>query len=155
TPQGPCDQGLADELRAVESLFQGAYLTADEELGSDPGPTTEAAEGDAARFAAWAGSLGADADLARDCRMMVPVFFDVQRRRTKVWAFLGWDRVSLQVQFHRPPGVLSCEPARPPEPEPTDRLGVPRRKFRKAPEPTKPAELPDVQFSGEEHGLAV
>jgi hypothetical protein len=70
--------------------------------------------------------------------MMVPVFFDLQRRRTKVWAFLGWERVSVQVEFHRPPRVLSCEPARPPERQPTE-----------------PPGQPDVQFSGEHHGLAV
>jgi hypothetical protein len=87
--------------------------------------------------------------------MMVPVFYDLQRRRTKVWAFLGWERVSVQVEFHRRPQVLSCERARPPEPEPTDRLGVLRRKFLKGPEPTEPPEVPDVQFTPEAHGLAV
>jgi hypothetical protein len=150
-PEGPCDQGLADELRAMESLFQGAYLTACKELGLDP----EAGEGDAGRFAAWAEKLGADADLARDCRMMVPVFYDLQRRRTKVWAFLGWDRVSLQVQFHRPPRVLSCEPTRAPEPEPTDRPGVLRRVLRKQLGRFSRLLGPNLQFHGEGHGLAV
>jgi hypothetical protein len=155
TPEGPCDQGLADELLAMECLFRGAYRTACNELGLEADATTETGEGDAARFTAWAGHLGADKDLAEDCRMMVPVFYDLQRRQTKFWAFLGWERVTLQVQFHRPPRVRSCEPARPPEPEPTDRLSVLRRKFRKAPEPTAPPGLPDVQFSGEQHELAV
>ena len=74
--------------------------------------------------------------------MMVPVFYDRQRRQTKVWAFLGWDKGTLNVQFDRPLRVLSCEPAR-------------RRKFRKGPKPARSPELPDVQFSGEQHGLAV
>jgi len=138
TPEGPCDPALADELLTMEDLFQGAYRTACQELGLEP----EAGEGDAARFAAWADKLGADTDLTRDCRMMVPVFYDLQRRQTKVWAFLGWDKVALNVKFDRPPRVLSCEPAR-------------RRKFRKGPKPARSPELPDVQFSGEQHGLAV
>jgi hypothetical protein len=134
----------------MEALFQGAYLTACQELGLVP----EAGEGDAARFAAWADELGAAGDLAGDCRMMVPVFYDVQRRMTKGWAFLGWNSESLWVRFDRPPRVVSCEPARPAAAGPHDRPGVPRRKFRKGPKPARSPELPDVQFTGEQHELS-
>jgi hypothetical protein len=87
--------------------------------------------------------------------MMVPVFYDLQRRRTKVWAFLGWGRVPLQVQFRRPPGILSCEPAGAGEGEPTGRLGVLQRVFRKQLGWFGRHRAVDLQFHGEEHGLAV
>jgi hypothetical protein len=35
-------------------------------------------------------ALGSDRDVSRDARMMVPIFHDEQRKKTKVWAFLGW-----------------------------------------------------------------
>jgi hypothetical protein len=34
---------------------------------------------------------------------MVPVFFDLQRKKTKVWAFLGWSQRPVNVSFARPP----------------------------------------------------
>jgi len=44
-----------------------------------------------------------DPDLAADARMMVPLFFDVERRKTKVWVFLGWASGPLAVSFARVP----------------------------------------------------
>jgi len=41
--------------------------------------------------------------------MMVPVFHDVGRERTKVWAFLGWDRTLLHVRYEAQPTVVSSE----------------------------------------------
>ena len=35
--------------------------------------------------------------------MMVPVFHDVGRDMTKVWAILGWDVRELNVSFSVPP----------------------------------------------------
>ncbi|MHC4944337.1 MAG: hypothetical protein ACYTG7_15080, partial [Planctomycetota bacterium] len=60
-------------------------------------------EADADTFLSWAGQQN-DPDLSKDARMMVPVFFDQQRRRTKVWAFLGWGRSSVDVSYARQPG---------------------------------------------------
>jgi hypothetical protein len=37
--------------------------------------------------------------------MMVPVFYDVLRKKTKVWAFLGWVERPLTVSFATPPQV--------------------------------------------------
>jgi hypothetical protein len=45
------------------------------------------------------------ADLGRDGRMMVPVFHDVGRERTKAWALLGWDRTPLHVRYEVAPVV--------------------------------------------------
>ena len=35
--------------------------------------------------------------------MMVPVFYDIGRNKTKVWAILGWATRSLYVSFATPP----------------------------------------------------
>ena len=43
--------------------------------------------------------------------MMVPVFYDVQRRKTKVWAFLGWRTTPVDVEYRVPPTVLAVEPS--------------------------------------------
>jgi hypothetical protein len=34
---------------------------------------------------------------------MVPVFFDLQRNKTKVWAFLGWSQRPISIGFATPP----------------------------------------------------
>ena len=39
--------------------------------------------------------------------MMVPVFYDVEREKTKVWVFLGWTRQDLTVQIVTPPRVVA------------------------------------------------
>lgn len=91
TPEGPLRVSLRDELDSMISLFDGAAAEASRGLGLpgegelrlDPG----------------------DPDLARDCRMMVPVFHDVERRKTKVWAFLGWSDRPVHISFDVPPKV--------------------------------------------------
>jgi len=35
--------------------------------------------------------------------MMVPVFYDLQRRQTKVWVFLGWTARTLRVTYRKRP----------------------------------------------------
>jgi hypothetical protein len=151
TQEGPCGPPLAEELVAVEQLFDGAAAAARRDLGMGP----ELADGgNAGRFAGWRASLEADPDVSRDCRMMVPVFYDLGRQRTKVWAFLGWRTVPVHVRYRAEPVVLGVERDRPPDPEPTDRLGVLRRKFGGQPEP-QPTDPPPVEFSGECHEFAV
>ena len=69
-----------------------------ESLGSGRGP-----EADARLLEEWAQKVSQDVDLQRDARMMVPVFYDRQRRKTKVWAFLGWSTQPLIIRFDRRP----------------------------------------------------
>jgi hypothetical protein len=35
--------------------------------------------------------------------MMVPVYYDLARQKTKVWAILGWHKRRLNVSFQTPP----------------------------------------------------
>jgi hypothetical protein len=108
TPDGPAEPDLAGELPTMERLFEGAYRLTCREIGH---PAGAGAEGDEAIgvFRDWARAIARDADLGGDGRMMVPVFHDVGRERTKVWAFLGWDRTLLQVRYEARPTVVSCE----------------------------------------------
>jgi hypothetical protein len=102
-PVGMClDEGLAK----MEHLFLGAHVSTSRELGLLPNLLTgsEAVARDAAdRFAAWAINAASDPDLSADLRTMVPVFYDVGRRRTKVWLFLGWACRRVTVSFAHPP----------------------------------------------------
>jgi hypothetical protein len=106
TQVGPAPTCLAEELAGIETLFLGAHVSVSRELGLAPdtasgsdASATEAAD----RFAAWARNLNSDSDLSLDLRAMVPVFYDVERCKPKVWAFLGWSHRPITVSFARPP----------------------------------------------------
>lgn len=105
TPDGVMSANLTEELAEVEGLFLGAAATARRELGLSP-------DIDAGPFAAWAGRRSTDPDLARDARMMVPVFRDFGRQQIKVWALLGWRTLVVDASFRRPPVVRAVEPER-------------------------------------------
>jgi hypothetical protein len=89
----------------MEDLFGGAYRTVCLEIGLAPNGSAAGRPESAGHFQAWATHARADEDLSRDARMMVPVFYDVQRRRTKIWALLGWVEQPLHVGFTVNPGV--------------------------------------------------
>lgn len=103
TADGPVTAPLADELAATEQLFLGAHAAACSEIGLAADPKAPAAAEGA--FRKWAESLAQDPDLKQDNRMMVPVFYDVQRKQTKVWVFLGWTSRPLVAAFAKPPKV--------------------------------------------------
>jgi hypothetical protein len=106
TQAGPAPTCLAEELAGIETLFLGAHVSVSKELGLAPDSAagTDASASEAAdRFAAWVRELNSDSDLSLDLRAMVPVFYDVERRKPKVWAFLGWSRRPITVSFARPP----------------------------------------------------
>jgi hypothetical protein len=81
------EQVLRAELSFMERLFLGACVTVMRELGIDPGATDWETVA-AATCAHWARSCGEDRDLAQDARTMLPLFFDIERRKTRVWLFL-------------------------------------------------------------------
>ena len=106
TENGPVATSLAEELSAIETLFFGAHVKVSRELGLVPDTTMSSsmtASYAADRFASWARDLSSDPDLNMDLRAMVPVFYDVQRRKTKVWAFLGWADRPITISFAQPP----------------------------------------------------
>lgn len=107
TAEGPVPTPLSDELTAMERLFRGAAETARAEIASPDASAAADAASDRERFASFRANLASDPDLAKDVRMMVPVFFDVERNRTKVWAFLGWTEQWLDVAYATAPRVVS------------------------------------------------
>ncbi|MEO6237337.1 MAG: hypothetical protein ABIQ52_10095 [Vicinamibacterales bacterium] len=95
TPEGAAEaRPLDEELDEMVTLFEGAAAVAGHELGIEA-----ATEPQASRFREWATTP----DMADDVRMMAPVFFDVGRRQTKVWAILGWATRLLHVSFATEP----------------------------------------------------
>jgi hypothetical protein len=84
--------------------------------------------------------------------MMVPVFCDVERRKTKVWAFLGWRTTSVNVYYRVEPTVLGVDARQ--QPETADRLSVLRQKFRKLPQGS-PAGPPPIAFGADCYEFAV
>ena len=105
-PDGRSDIDLDSELAGIERLFRGAYARSRREIGFTLEPA-EAADADAHEhhFASWAARMAGDPDVGRDVRMMVPVFYDMGRRKLKVWVFLGWTTDEVHVNFARAPEV--------------------------------------------------
>ena len=96
TADGPARRPLDEELHEMITLFSDAAAVAGYEIGQSP--VTEA---QLSRFRSWA----REPDIRDDIRMMVPLFYDLGRRKTKVWAILGWTRRSLSATFATPPEV--------------------------------------------------
>lgn len=108
TATGPVDLPLGSELTLMEAVFQGAYLRSCDEIGMKPesgAVSPNNASLDRALLAAWLESIPKDPDLGKDIRMMVPVFYDINRRKTKVWAVLGIASKPLNVSYVHPPTV--------------------------------------------------
>ncbi len=110
TAAGPVNMPLATELTLMEALFQGAYLRSCEEIGMKPESDfslghSHDADLHRAVLAAWLQSLDKDPDLGKDIRMMVPIFYDVNREKTKVWAVLGIASKPLNVNYAKTPAL--------------------------------------------------
>jgi hypothetical protein len=110
TAEGTSKTSLARELERAEKLFLGTSAITTKELGMG---TAGAGDDSAGCFSEWRGALHSDADVSRDARMMAPVFYDVERKKTKVWVFLGWRTTPVDVSYRVPPIVLAVEPLQP------------------------------------------
>jgi hypothetical protein len=98
-PEGSSPRSLEEELSEMQGLFRGARVVASREIGLSPSTAPAGADVDAERLSSWSKALPSDPDLGRDLRMMVPVFYDQDRRKTKVWLFLGWVSRPTTVDF--------------------------------------------------------
>lgn len=108
TAAGEVASTLSDELSEMEGLFHGACVTVNRQLGLAADIPAEAgvdAGAVAARFLKWSANLEHDADIGQDARMMVPVFFDQQRQKTKVWVVMGWTGRGVYASYDKPPDV--------------------------------------------------
>jgi hypothetical protein len=108
TAAGPINVPLDLELALLEALFYGAYASTALELGMTPEEHGDLGFGlrrSLAAYRAW--DPAADPDAGVDMRMMVPVFHDVERRKTKVWVVLGVTTRPLESWFAVPPKLES------------------------------------------------
>jgi hypothetical protein len=108
TASGPVNVALLDELKLMEALFYGAYLNTAVELGLEPEKRPKLGWGpkpSLALYRKWKPQK--DPDVGKDIRMMVPVFYDIGRRKTKIWAILGVTTRPLSVHYSTPPKLLS------------------------------------------------
>jgi hypothetical protein len=98
TPDGPITAALGQELADMERLFEDAAGLARVGLGLATSTGDDAAD-------VFARRVRAHPDVRRDTRSMVPVFYDLDRRQTKVWCLLGWTERSGRAQFDEHPLV--------------------------------------------------
>ncbi len=110
TASGPVEKDLSLELKEMEALFFGTALIVANETGCALQITNRDGSGDGVKkdigFARhWMNHLFDDPDVSRDNRMMVPVFYDLQREMTKVWVVLGYEAKSLNVGFESDPQI--------------------------------------------------
>jgi hypothetical protein len=108
TSSGRVFKTLLEELREVESLFYGNYQVVAEEIGMDidtqlPERSQQQKERDRNLAREWIQKFTEDPDVGADNRMMVPVFYDVLRKKTKVWVVLGYVSKPLSVWFEKEP----------------------------------------------------
>jgi hypothetical protein len=110
TADGPVNLPLGEEIDLVQTLFLGAYQQACGEIGMTAGSERDLGnrkDGNAHRaiLKAWLASIRKDPDLGKDVRMMVPIFYDLGRQKTKVWMILGIATKPLTVSYATPPMV--------------------------------------------------
>jgi hypothetical protein len=111
TPAGQVSMPLWQELSDMETLFYGAYQMVCEEIGLTDNSqllSRDQKNQQTAKeyFQKWKKTYTSDADLAVDNRMMVPVFYDVQRNKIKVWIFLGYASKPLAISFQKNPTAI-------------------------------------------------
>jgi len=107
-------KSLLEELYDMEALFYGAYLIVVNEIGlngkhnlTDVG-SGRGKEKDIEFAKNWIKEVAKDQDVATDCRMMVPVFYDIKKQKTKAWCFLGYTTKLLCVDFASTPKIINA-----------------------------------------------
>lgn len=116
TARGPVNLDLAQELNLMAGLYYGAYLAACSEIGLKPRVKAGLGSGngpvaDQKLFRLWRAGAASDPDVGIDNRMMVPVFYDLGRRKFKVWAVLGVVERDLKIKFSKRPRVVGVQDA--------------------------------------------
>ncbi len=99
---------LYEELLDIEKLFYGAHILISKEIGMKPKLTREELNSvdthEAKSFTKeWLLRYSDDPDVGSDIRMMVPVFFDIARKKTKVWVVMGYAVKPLRIWFKESP----------------------------------------------------
>jgi len=111
TASGKVSTPLWEELLNMEALFYGTYQVAAEEIGMEIGSQIQEGnksvrEADKQFARNWISTFADDVDVGIDNRMMVPVFYDIMRKKTKVWVALGYSAKPLSISFRKGPKVI-------------------------------------------------
>ncbi len=108
TEKGPREATLADELPAIRDLFYGLFFLSAEDIGMEPklldGEPVDRAKCEKAAEK-FLESWKTDPDLSADTRVAVPIFFDGNRRVTRLWMTIGVRLTQLDVRYARGPKV--------------------------------------------------
>ncbi|HPO15720.1 MAG TPA: hypothetical protein PLI09_19920 [Candidatus Hydrogenedentes bacterium] len=123
---GPRELALGAELNSICQRFYGFYLIACEDIGMRPsfldGEPVEVEPAKAAALA-WLDKMNNDVDLACDTRIAVPIYFDPNIGKVRLWAVLGVRLANLDASYARPPKIRRDQPDSQWQ-VPVDRLGV-------------------------------
>ncbi len=121
TSKGETDRPLLDEMLLMEQLFAGAAAVVQDELGigrdlkADDNRWITTAKAATRSFIAH---HRGDPDLNEDIRMMVPLFYDIDRKEFHVLATLGFEQRTLKARFvERPTVAVRDGMGRPVHPE--------------------------------------
>jgi hypothetical protein len=103
---------LCAELIGMRDLFYGLYLVSVEDIGQKPAlAADEGVDLERCYQAAteWLPKANADADLAVDTRVAVPLFVDPNRGVTREWLTLGVRLTRLEAAYVRPPSLKPAQ----------------------------------------------
>ena len=105
---GERSKTLLEELHWMREFFYGLHLLSAEDIGMAPALRSDEPVDRAAceaRATQWLANYRDDLDLRLDTRVSVPIYFDVPRRRTRLWATIGVRLAKLHVSYARPPRI--------------------------------------------------
>jgi hypothetical protein len=105
---GERKQSLLAELRWMREFFYGLHLLSAEDIGMAPALRPDEPVDRAACEATateWLTSYRQDPDLRVDTRVSVPLYFDIPRQRTRLWATIGVRLAKLDVSYAKPPKI--------------------------------------------------
>jgi hypothetical protein len=116
TKEGQRMPDLQSELNGMRDLFYGLYLVSSDDIGLAPSfaegelPYEATEQERCYQLAAeWLPQAFADADLAADTRVSVPVFVDLERGVTKLWVTLGVRLAKLEASYAIAPRIKPAD----------------------------------------------
>jgi len=99
---------LGGELEAIRLRFYGFYLIACEDIGMAPeflqGEPINQTEAKQAALK-WLNRAPSNVDLACDTRVAVPIYYNTQTNKVRLWVILGVRLAKLNAEYARPPMI--------------------------------------------------
>ena len=105
---GDRGQPLGEELLEIQKRFYGLYLVVCDDIGMVPqfAPQENVDQEDCYQTACqWLEQIKENPDLAKDTRVSIPVAYDLEKSRTRMWSTLGVRLAQFNVNYVTPPQV--------------------------------------------------